>query len=73
MKANKGDISIKEAYNMELVFEAYKKQVNEDICLIGGNALDIPFKNCSFDWVVIKNDKGFFDRCCPQRCWIFLG
>ena len=47
--------SIKETYNMELVYEAYKKQVNEGICLIGGNALDLPFKDCSFEWVVIKN------------------
>ncbi len=46
---------IKEAYNLELVYEAYKKQVNEKICLMGGNALDIPFKEFSFDWVVVKN------------------
>jgi len=47
--------SIREEYNIELVYEAYRKQVNKDICLIGGNALDIPFKDCSFEWVVIKN------------------
>ena len=47
--------SIKETYNVELVFETYKKQVNENICLIGGNALDLPFKDCSFERVVIKN------------------
>ena len=46
---------IKEAYNMELVYEAYRKQVNEGICLMGGNALHIPFKNSSFDWVVVIN------------------
>ena len=46
---------IKEAYDMELVYEAYKNQVNKDICLMGGNALDIPFKDCSFEWVVVKN------------------
>jgi ubiquinone/menaquinone biosynthesis C-methylase UbiE len=40
---------------VELVYEAYKKQVNGCICLIGGNALEIPFKDCTFDWVVIKN------------------
>ena len=40
---------------MELVYETYQKQVNGDICLIGGNALDIPFKDRSFDGVVIKN------------------
>ena len=47
--------SIKEAYNVELVHETYRKQVNGDIYLIGGNALDLPFTDCSFDWVVIKN------------------
>jgi ubiquinone/menaquinone biosynthesis C-methylase UbiE len=47
--------NIKEAYNLELVYEAYKKQVNENICLMGGNALDIPFKDISFDVVVVKN------------------
>ncbi len=47
--------SIKEAYNMELVYEAYREQVNRDICLMGGTALDIPFKDSSFEWVVIKN------------------
>ena len=46
---------INEAYNVELVYEAYRKQVNGGICLIGGNALEIPFKDCSFEWVVIKN------------------
>ena len=40
---------------MELVYEAYRKQVNGGICLMGGNALDLPFKECSFEWVVIKN------------------
>ena len=47
--------NIKEAYNLELVYEAYKKQVNDNICLMGGNALDLPFKDHSFDWVVVKN------------------
>jgi len=46
---------IKEAYNVELVYETYKKQVNEDICLIGGDALHLPFKDNSFEWAVIKN------------------
>ena len=46
---------IKETYNMELVYDAYKKQVNGGICLMGGNALDLPFKDRSFEWVVIKN------------------
>ena len=47
--------SIKEVYNVELVYDTYKKQVNGGICLMGGNALDLPFKESSFDWVVIKN------------------
>ena len=47
--------NIKETYNMELVYDAYKKQVNGGICLIGGNALGLPFKDCSFEWVVVKN------------------
>lgn len=45
----------KKVYNMELVYNTYKRQVNGGISLIGGNALDIPFKDCSFDYVVIKN------------------
>ena len=47
--------SIKETYNIELVYDAYRKQVNGGICLIGGNALDLPFKDRSFEWVVVKN------------------
>ena len=47
--------SIKETYNMELVYDAYMKQVNGGICLIGGNALDLPFEDRSFEWVVVKN------------------
>lgn len=47
--------NIKEVYNMELVYETYRKQVNGGIYLIGGNALDLPFKDCSFEWVVVKN------------------
>lgn len=47
--------SIKETYNMELVYDAYRKQVNGGICLIGGNALDLPFEDRSFEWVVVKN------------------
>lgn len=47
--------SIKETYNMELVYDTYRKQVNGGISLIGGNALDLPFKDCSFEWVVVKN------------------
>ena len=46
---------VKETYNVELVYKTYNKQVNEDICLMGADALHLPFKNCSFEWVVIKN------------------
>jgi len=47
--------SILETYNMELVYDTYRKQVNGGICLIGGNALDLPFGDRSFEWVVVKN------------------
>ena len=40
---------------MELVYDAYRKQVNGGISLIGGNALDLPFGARSFEWVVVKN------------------
>jgi len=40
---------------MELVFDTYRKQVNESIFLIGGNAMDLPFKDCSFEYTVVKN------------------
>lgn len=40
---------------MELVYDAYRKQVNGGISLIGGNALDLPCKDRSFEWVVVKN------------------
>jgi ubiquinone/menaquinone biosynthesis C-methylase UbiE len=40
---------------MELVYDTYIEQVNDNICLMGGDALHIPFKACSFEWVAIKN------------------
>lgn len=43
--------SIRNVNNVEVVHKSYKNQVNENICLIGGNALHLPFKNV----VVIKN------------------
>lgn len=46
---------IKDAYNIELVYKTYKSQGNELISLIGGNALNLPFEDYSFDWVVTKN------------------
>jgi ubiquinone/menaquinone biosynthesis C-methylase UbiE len=47
--------NVKEAYNVELVAQIYKNQANEKICLIGGDALNLPFKNCTFELVVVKN------------------
>jgi len=49
------ETDIKHLYNCEIVPEVYKKQVNKDINLIGGNALNLPFKSNSFDYVIIKN------------------
>lgn len=46
---------IKKAYNVELIFKAYRDQVNENITLIGGNILDLPFKNSSLNYLVAKN------------------
>jgi len=46
---------VRALYNCELVPEIYSKQVNGDICLIGGTVLKLPFKDSSFDYVVIKN------------------
>jgi ubiquinone/menaquinone biosynthesis C-methylase UbiE len=46
---------VKALYNCELAFRVYKKQVNDNIRLIGGSALALPFKDDVFDCVVIKN------------------
>lgn len=42
-------------FNLEIVPETYKSQANETINLIGGDALHLPFRNCTFDWVIAKN------------------
>jgi ubiquinone/menaquinone biosynthesis C-methylase UbiE len=42
-------------YNCELVPKVYRNQVNEKITLIGGDALNLPFKSNIFDYVIIKN------------------
>lgn len=42
-------------YNCELCPDIYRNQVSDDICLIGGSALALPFKEDTFDYVVIKN------------------
>jgi len=49
------ETAIKHLYNCEFVPEVYKKQVNKDISLIGGDALKLPFKEGVFDYVIIKN------------------
>jgi|AGTN01.2.fsa_nt_gi Methylase involved in ubiquinone/menaquinone biosynthesis len=41
--------------NCEIVTEVYKKQVNEKNTLIRSTALQLPFKDESFDVVIIKN------------------
>lgn len=41
--------------NLEIVPEVYKKQANERITLIGGDAVRLPFKQDSFDYA-ITND-----------------
>ncbi len=46
---------IKYFYNCEIVPLVYKTQVNKEINLIGSNALNLPFKNGTFDYVIIKN------------------
>lgn len=45
---------IKKGYNLELVRQFSKYQVNEDIIFINGSALNLPFKDNSFDFVVIS-------------------
>lgn len=49
------ETSIKNLYNCEIVPEVYKRQVNKEISLIGGDALKLPFKDSVFDYVIIKN------------------
>jgi ubiquinone/menaquinone biosynthesis C-methylase UbiE len=43
------------AYNLEIAFEAYKHQCDGTICLIGGNALRLPFQDNAFEFVIMKN------------------
>lgn len=42
-------------YNCELAYKAYGKQANNDIRLIGGDGLNLPFEGHSFDFVIMKN------------------
>lgn len=47
--------SVDHLYNCEIVPEVYKTQASKNIKLIGGDVLELPFKNKSFDYVIIKN------------------
>ena len=49
------ETGIKHLYNCEIVPEVYKRQVNKDISLIGGDALKFPFKDSISGYVIIKN------------------
>jgi len=49
------ETDIKHLYNCEIVPEVYRNQINKEIGLIGGDALNLPFKSSSFDYVIIKN------------------
>ncbi len=49
------ETSIKDFYNCEIVPETYRIQVNRDTNLIGSSVLNLPFKNDSFDCMIIKN------------------
>lgn len=41
--------------NVEIAFKNYKYQCNNGINLIGGNALKLPFKDKTFDFIIMKN------------------
>ncbi len=49
------ETSAKDLYNIELAFNVYKNQMNEKICLIGGDVLRLPFKSDCLDYIIIKN------------------
>jgi hypothetical protein len=42
-------------YNCELTWQAYKCQISQDINLVGGNVLSLPFAENKFDFVIAKN------------------
>jgi ubiquinone/menaquinone biosynthesis C-methylase UbiE len=41
--------------NCEISYSTYKLQVNSEINLIGGNAINLPFKTNSFEYIIAKN------------------
>ena len=41
--------------NCEISYRVYNKQVNSEIDLIGGNAIQLPFADNSFEYVISKN------------------
>jgi ubiquinone/menaquinone biosynthesis C-methylase UbiE len=47
--------SVTSLYNCELVPEPYKIQVNPNINLIGSTALNLPFRDRTFDYCIAKN------------------
>jgi 2-polyprenyl-3-methyl-5-hydroxy-6-metoxy-1,4-benzoquinol methylase len=50
-----GDRKSFNLFNVEIVPEVYKLQADPSINLIGGDALKLPFRNGSFDCVIIKS------------------
>ncbi|RLC69510.1 MAG: hypothetical protein DRI81_20375 [Chloroflexi bacterium] len=49
------EAGVAQFYNCELVYQAYRKQVNPSTVLVGGNALSLPFAESKFDYVIAKN------------------
>lgn len=49
------DSGIKNLINCEIVPCVYKNQANIDIQLVGGDALHLPYKSNTFDYIIIKN------------------
>lgn len=41
--------------NCEIAWKAYQQQVNPHISLTGGNALNLPYKSNTFDYIISKN------------------
>ncbi len=41
--------------NCEISYQVYKEQANQAINLIGGNAIYLPFADCTFEYIISKN------------------